>query len=51
LIDGEHPVVACFPRRSSLLRGMEPGGRAAIEVTRARAYPCANGAASAASNT
>ena len=51
LIDGEHPVVACFPRRSSLLRGMEAGGRAAIEVTRARAYPCANGAAAAASNT
>ena len=44
LIDGELPVVAYFPRRSSLLRGLEAGGRAAIEVTLARAYPSANGA-------
>lgn len=38
-LDGGHPVVAHFPRRSSLLRGLESGGRAAVEVTLARAYP------------
>jgi sulfate transport system ATP-binding protein len=41
-IDGVYPVVAYFPRRSSLLRGLVPGGRAGIEVTLARAYPCAD---------
>ena len=43
LIDGSLPVVAYFPRRSSLLKGMEPGGRAQMEVTLARAYPSTNG--------
>jgi sulfate transport system ATP-binding protein len=38
-VDGAGPIVAFFPRRSSLLRGIEPGCRAQIEVTTARAYP------------
>jgi len=38
-IDGGSPIFAHFPRRSSLLRGIEPGCRIAVEVTRARAYP------------
>jgi len=41
-VEAEVPEVgdlfAHFPRRSSLLRGVEPGCRIAIEVTRARAY-------------
>jgi hypothetical protein len=32
-------MVAQFPRRSSLLRGIEPGSPLGIEVTYARAYP------------
>jgi len=39
LVDGAGPIVAFFPRRSSLLRGIETGCRAQIEVTTARAYP------------
>lgn len=38
-IDGAGPVFAQFPRRSSLLRGVEPGCRINVEVTMARAYP------------
>ena len=38
-VDGAGPIVAFFPRRSSLLRGIEAGCRAQIEVTTARAYP------------
>ena len=38
-IHGAGPVFAQFPRRSSLLEGIEPGTRIAIEVTHARAYP------------
>jgi len=38
-IDGAGPIVAQFPRRSSLLRGIEPGCRIQIEVTTARSYP------------
>ncbi|MGH7711616.1 MAG: sulfate/molybdate ABC transporter ATP-binding protein [Gemmatimonadaceae bacterium] len=38
-IDGAGVLIAQFPRRSSLLRGIEPGCRIAIEVTQARAYP------------
>jgi sulfate transport system ATP-binding protein len=38
-VDGAGSIVAFFPRRSSLLRGIEPGCRAQIEVTTARAYP------------
>jgi sulfate transport system ATP-binding protein len=38
-VDGAGPIAAQFPRRSSLLRGVEPGCRIQIEVTRARAYP------------
>jgi sulfate/thiosulfate transport system ATP-binding protein len=41
-VDGAGPIVAFFPRRSSLLRGIEPGCRAQIEVTTARAYPAAD---------
>jgi sulfate transport system ATP-binding protein len=40
-VDGAGTIVAFFPRRSSLLRGIEPGCRAQIEVTTARAYPAA----------
>jgi sulfate transport system ATP-binding protein len=38
-IDGAGPIVAQFPRRSSLLRGIEAGSRIQIEVTTARTYP------------
>jgi sulfate transport system ATP-binding protein len=37
-IDGGGPLFAHFPRRSSLLHGIEPGCRISVEVTRARAY-------------
>ncbi|MBX3271361.1 MAG: sulfate/molybdate ABC transporter ATP-binding protein [Sandaracinaceae bacterium] len=37
-VDGAGAIVAQFPRRSSLLRGVEPGARVAVEVTSARAY-------------
>jgi sulfate transport system ATP-binding protein len=39
VVDGAGPIVAQFPRRSSLLRGVEPGCRIQVEVTTARAYP------------
>jgi sulfate transport system ATP-binding protein len=39
LIDGSGTLMAQFPRRSSLLKGIEPGCRIAVEVTKARAYP------------
>ena len=42
-IDGAGTLMAQFPRRSSLLRGIEPGCRIAIEVTQARAYPAGAG--------
>jgi sulfate transport system ATP-binding protein len=35
---GAGPILAHFPRRSSLLRGVEPGCKVAIEITHARAY-------------
>jgi sulfate transport system ATP-binding protein len=38
LRDGR-PLVAQFPRRSSLLRGVEAGCELGVEVTHARAYP------------
>jgi sulfate transport system ATP-binding protein len=38
-VDGAGPISAQFPRRSSLLKGIEPGCRIQIEVTTARAYP------------
>jgi sulfate/thiosulfate transport system ATP-binding protein len=38
-VDGTGAMVAQFPRRSSLLRGLEPGARIQIEVTTARSYP------------
>jgi sulfate/thiosulfate transport system ATP-binding protein len=41
-IDGGGALMAQFPRRSSLLRGIEPGCRIAVEVTQARAYPGAH---------
>lgn len=39
VVDGAGPLVAQFPRRSSLLRGIEPGSRIHVEVTSARTYP------------
>jgi sulfate transport system ATP-binding protein len=38
-IDGAGPLFAQFPRRSSLLHGIEPGCRIAVEVTKSLAYP------------
>ncbi|HEY8483967.1 MAG TPA: sulfate/molybdate ABC transporter ATP-binding protein [Longimicrobiales bacterium] len=38
-IDGAGPIFAQFPRRSSLLHGIEPGVRIAVDITRVRAYP------------
>jgi sulfate/thiosulfate transport system ATP-binding protein len=38
-VDGAGELLAQFPRRSSLLRGVEPGARVAVEVTLARIYP------------
>jgi sulfate/thiosulfate transport system ATP-binding protein len=38
-LDGAGELLAQFPRRSSLLRGVEPGCRVAVEVTLARIYP------------
>jgi sulfate transport system ATP-binding protein len=35
------PIFALFPRRSSLLAGVEAGGRIAVEITAARAFPAA----------
>ena len=37
-IDGAGPLFAQFPRRSSLLHGIEPGARIEVEVTKVRAY-------------
>jgi len=37
-LDGAGELLAQFPRRSSLLRGVEPGVRVAVEVTTARLY-------------
>jgi sulfate/thiosulfate transport system ATP-binding protein len=39
IIDGAGPVFAQFPRRSSLLFGIEPGARIAVKATHVRAYP------------
>jgi sulfate transport system ATP-binding protein len=39
MLDSGPPLIAQFPRRSSLLHGIEPGSRIEVEVTRARAYP------------
>ena len=41
LHDGQ-PIVAQFPRRSSLLRGVEVGCRLGVEITHSRAYPLAH---------
>jgi sulfate transport system ATP-binding protein len=38
-IDGAGPIFAQFPRRSSLLQGLEAGSRVGVEVTLSRAYP------------
>jgi sulfate transport system ATP-binding protein len=38
-IDGVGPIFSQFPRRSSLLRGIEPGCRIGVEVTHALVYP------------
>jgi len=39
VVDEAGPIVAQFPRRSSLLRRVEPGCRIQIEVSVARTYP------------
>ncbi len=39
LIDGGQTIFSQFPRRSSLLTGIEPGCRIHIEATLARVYP------------
>jgi sulfate transport system ATP-binding protein len=44
-LDGAGPLFAQFPRRSSLLRGIEPGCRIAVDVTAARAYATGGAAA------
>jgi sulfate transport system ATP-binding protein len=38
-LDGGAPLFAQFPRRSSLLKGVEAGARIAVEITHARAFP------------
>jgi len=38
-VDGAGQLVAQFPRRSTLLKGIEPGVRIQIDVTQARIYP------------
>ena len=38
-IDGAGPIFAQFPRRSSLLEGIEAGARIAVEATHVRSYP------------
>lgn len=38
-LDGAGPLVAQFPRRSSLLKGIEVGCRIQVQVTTGRAYP------------
>lgn len=38
-LDDAGMLFAQFPRRSSLLKGVEPGCRIAVEVTQARVYP------------
>ncbi len=40
-LDGGAALFAQFPRRSSLLTGVIPGARIAVEVTHARAWPAA----------
>jgi len=45
-IDGAGPIFSQFPRRSSLLHGIEPGCRIHIEVTLARTYPRSTGGVS-----
>jgi sulfate/thiosulfate transport system ATP-binding protein len=44
-VDGAGPIVAQFPRRSRLLRGIQPGCRIQVEVTRSRTYPAQAGVA------
>lgn len=39
VVDGVGSIVAQFPRRSSLLKGIESGCRIQVEITTARAYP------------
>ncbi|OQX66928.1 MAG: Fe3+/spermidine/putrescine ABC transporter ATP-binding protein [Sorangiineae bacterium NIC37A_2] len=46
-LDGAGSLVAQFPRRSSLLRGIEAGARIQVEVTYARTYPLESGRNSA----
>jgi sulfate/thiosulfate transport system ATP-binding protein len=39
IVDGAGPIIAQFPRRSSLLKGITPGCRIQVEVAAARTYP------------
>jgi len=41
VLDGGSPIFAQFPRRSSLLTGIDAGSRIAVEITHARAWPMA----------
>ncbi len=44
-IDGAGvPIFAQFPRRSSLLTGVEAGQRIAVEITQSRAFAATDGA-------
>ncbi|MEQ1568110.1 MAG: TOBE-like domain-containing protein, partial [Myxococcota bacterium] len=38
-LDAGGPLFAQFPRRSSLLAGVEPGARIAVQITHARTFP------------
>jgi sulfate transport system ATP-binding protein len=38
-LDDGSPLFAQFPRRSSLMNGVEPGARIGVEITSARAFP------------
>jgi len=40
-LHGGQPIIAQFPRRSSLLRGVEPSCRLGVEITHSRAYAVA----------
>lgn len=42
-LDGDGPIFAQFPRRSSLLKDLEPGCRIQVEIALARAYSLKEG--------
>lgn len=43
MLDGDGPIFAQFPRRSSLLKDLEPGCRIQVEISMARAYALSAG--------